>query len=50
MSLWLVMTAGVIGIGAGIGAVLADNKVQGWITGIVVAVVSIVLAALIRRI
>jgi ribose 5-phosphate isomerase RpiB len=45
----LVVTAGIIGIGAGLGALLASNKVQGWTIGLVVAVVSIVLSALLRR-
>jgi hypothetical protein len=45
----LVATAGIIGIGIGIGAVLASSKVQGWIIGLVVAVVSIVLTTLLRR-
>ncbi len=42
----LIATAGIIGIGVLLGAILADNKVQGWITGLVVAAVSVVLAAL----
>ena len=42
----LVATTGIIGIGALLGAVLVSNKVQGWITGLVVATVSVVLAAL----
>lgn len=42
----LVATAGIVGIGALLGAVLTSNKVQGWLTGVIVAVVSIVLAAL----
>jgi hypothetical protein len=40
----LVATTGIIGIGVGLGAVLADNKVQGWIIGLVVALVSVILA------
>ncbi len=42
----LVATAGIVGIGVGLGALLVSNKVQGWITGLVVALVSVVLAAL----
>lgn len=42
----LVATAGIIGIGVGLGAVLASNKVQGWVTGLVIAVVTVILAAL----
>ncbi len=45
----LVAIAGIIGIGVGLGALLADHKVQGWIIGLVVAVVSLVLAVLLRR-
>src|SRR5579884_147894 len=40
----LVATAGIVGIGVLLGAILGSNKVQGWITGLVVAIV--VLAAL----
>ncbi len=42
----LVATAGIIGIGVLLGAILGSNKVQGWITGLVVAILSVVLAAL----
>jgi hypothetical protein len=42
----LVATGGVIGIGVVIGAVLADNKVQGWIIGLAVAAESVVLAGI----
>ena len=42
----LVATTGIIGIGVLLGAVLVSNKVQGWITGLVVALVSVALAAL----
>ncbi len=45
----LVAIAGIVGIGVGIGALLADHKVQGWIIGLVVAIVSLVLAVLLRR-
>jgi ribose 5-phosphate isomerase RpiB len=45
----LVATAGIIGIGVGLGALLASNKVQGWIIGLVVAAVSVVLTTLLRR-
>ena len=41
----LVGTGGVIGIGAALGAILASSKVQGWITGLAVALVSVLLAA-----
>jgi hypothetical protein len=42
----LVATGGVIGIGVGIAAILAANHVQGWIIGLVVASVSVVLSAI----
>ena len=41
----LVATGGVVGIGVALGAILAAAKVQGWITGLVVAVVSVILSA-----
>jgi len=42
----LVATSGVVGIGVALGAILVSSKVQGWITGLVVAVVSVVLSAI----
>ena len=45
----LAATAGIIGIGVGLGAILASNKVQGWIIGLVIAVVSLVLTTVLRR-
>lgn len=42
----LVATTGIVGIGVLLGAVLVSNKVEGWITGLVIAAVSVVLAAL----
>ena len=42
----LIATGGVVGIGVLLGAILASSKVQGWITGLVVAVVSVVLSAI----
>lgn len=42
----LVATAGIVGIGALLGAILASSKVQGWIMGLVIAGVSVVLSAL----
>ncbi len=41
----LVATAGIVGIGVALGAILASSKVQGWIIGLVVALVSVILAA-----
>lgn len=42
----LVATGGIVGIAVLLGAVLASNKVDGWITGLVIGVVTVVLAAL----
>jgi hypothetical protein len=42
----LVATSGVVGIGVALGAILASSKVQGWIIGLVVALVSVVLSAI----
>jgi hypothetical protein len=40
----VVATGGVIGIGVALGAILASSNVQGWIIGLVVACVSVVLS------
>jgi hypothetical protein len=42
----LVATCGIVGIGVALGAILASSKVDGWITGLVVAIVSVVLSAI----
>ena len=42
----LVATAGVVGLGVLIGAILVSADVKGWIVGLVVALVIVVLAAL----
>lgn len=42
----MVATGGVIGIGAALGAILAAADVQGWIIGLAVAAVSVVLSAM----
>ena len=42
----LVATAGIIGVGVILGAILTSNKVDGWIIGLVVSVVTVVLAAI----
>jgi protein-S-isoprenylcysteine O-methyltransferase Ste14 len=42
----LVATAGIVGVGVLLGAVLGSSNVQGWIMGLVVAIVSVVLSAL----
>ncbi len=44
----LVATVGIVGIGIALGAILASSKVQGWIIGLVVAVVTFVLTGLLR--
>jgi hypothetical protein len=41
-----VATGGVIGIGVALGAILASSKVQGWIIGLVVATLSVILSAI----
>ncbi len=42
----LIATCGIVGIGVAIGAILASSKVQGWIIGLVVAGVSVILSAI----
>ena len=44
----LVATIGIIGIGVGIGAIMTSDKVQGWIVGLVVALVTFVLTGVLR--
>ncbi|GAC1600663.1 MAG: hypothetical protein NVS3B21_27870 [Acidimicrobiales bacterium] len=45
----IVATAGVIGIGTAVGAVLDANNVAGWIDGLIVSSLSVVLAAVLWR-
>ncbi len=45
----LVATAGIVGIGTGVGATLAAADVDAWIGALVVALVSVVLAAILWR-
>jgi hypothetical protein len=40
----VIATGGVIAIGVALGAILASSDVQGWIIGLVVAIVSVVLS------
>jgi hypothetical protein len=40
-----VATAGIIGIGVAIAAIMASQHSQGWVIGLVVSIVSVVLAA-----
>lgn len=42
----LVATAGIIGIGVAIAAIMTSQKSQGWLIGLVVSIVSVILAAL----
>jgi uncharacterized membrane protein len=41
----LIATFGVVAIGVALGAILASSNVQGWIIGLVVAGVSVILSA-----
>ncbi len=41
----LVATAGIIGIGVAIAAIMHSQKSQGWLIGFVVSIVSVILAA-----
>jgi hypothetical protein len=41
----VIATAGVVGIGVVIAAILASSKTQGWIIGLAVSIVSVVLSA-----
>ena len=45
----LVATAGVVGIGTALGAILIAADVAGWISGLVVSLVSVALAAMLWR-
>ncbi len=45
----LVATCGVVGIGTAVGAILAASHVAGWIIGLVVSLVSVILAAVLWR-
>lgn len=41
----VVSTCGVIGIGVALGAILTSQHVAGWIIGLVVALVSVIISA-----
>jgi len=41
-----IATGGVIGIGVALGAILGSQDVAGWIVGLVIAIVSVVLSAI----
>jgi hypothetical protein len=45
----LVATAGIVGIGTALGAILIAADAAGWVTGLVVSIVSVVLAAMLWR-
>jgi hypothetical protein len=45
----LIATAGVIGIGTAIGAAMVSGGLTGWIVGLIVSAVSVILAALLWR-
>ncbi len=42
----LVATCGIVGIGVAIAAIMASSKSQGWLVGLVVSIVSVILAAI----
>jgi hypothetical protein len=42
----LIATAGIVGVGVAIGAIMVSSKSQGWVVGLVVSIVSVVLAAI----
>lgn len=42
----LIATSGVVGIGVAIGAIMTANDADGWMVGLVVAVVAVVLSAI----
>jgi Tfp pilus assembly protein PilP len=46
MSMRILATGGIIGVDVALGAILTANHVHGWIVGLVVGVVSVVLAAI----
>ena len=41
----LIATAGIVGIGVAIAAIMVSADAQGWVTGLVVSIVSVALAA-----
>ena len=42
----LIATCGIVGIGVAIAAIMVHSKSQGWLVGLVVAIVSVVLSAI----
>jgi uncharacterized membrane protein len=45
ISMRLLATSGIIGIGVALGAILGAQDVEGWIIGLVVGLTSVILAA-----
>lgn len=45
----VIATAGVVGIGTALGAVLVANDLDGWIVGLVVSLVCVLLSAVLWR-
>jgi hypothetical protein len=45
----IVATAGIVGIGTALGAILVAADVAGWIAGLVVSIVTVALAAMLWR-
>jgi hypothetical protein len=41
----IIATAGIVGIGVAIAAIMVSSKSQGWVVGLVVSIVTVVLAA-----
>ena len=42
----VVATSGIVGIGVALGAILVSQEVAGWITGLVIALVCVILSAI----
>jgi hypothetical protein len=42
----LVATCGVVGIGVAIAAIMVSSKSQGWVVGLVVSIVTVILSGL----
>jgi hypothetical protein len=45
----VIATLGVVGIGTAIGAILSTGHVAGWVMGLVVSLVSVILAGMLWR-
>ncbi len=45
----LIATAGIVGIGTAAGAILTASDAAGWVTGLVVSLICVVLAAVLWR-